>query len=155
MNYRTNRKNLGEPKRGRPARTHDNTLVRDFVRGFWNVAEMQERYPRIEDVLTGTLALRTAGDTSSRNLSRSKLFHILRWVDRISVREVQALLGEQYAERTCQKYTVAATVASRALENFIGALPEAKAEQEVASWADAGFVDSAPCVNDWQYADAA
>lgn len=155
MNYRTNRKNPGETKRGRPARTHDNILVREFVRGFWNVAEMQERYPRTEDVLTGTLALRTAGDTSSRNLCRSKLFHILRWADHISVREVQALLGDQYAERTCQKYAVAAAVASQALGNLIRTLPEYTAELDVAAWADAGFMDTSPCVHDMQYANAA
>ena len=131
IKYRNNRREPGSSGRGRPARTHDNTRARDFVRRFADVREMQARYPRTEDVLTGVLALRTAGD-NSRGLSRKHLFRILRWLDHVTTREVQALLGSRYAERTCQQYAVAATIASRALENFINALPEAQAEREMA-----------------------
>jgi hypothetical protein len=109
-------------QRGRPAKMQDNRAVREFASNFWNATDMTSLYPGTDHILSGVLALKTDGDSATRSLSRTSLFHILSNVDSISVREVQALLRSSYSERTVQKYTEAARVASKALAAFVGTL---------------------------------
>ena len=121
----------GRPsRRGRPAKMQDNHAVREFASNFWNATDMTSVYPATDDILAGVLGLRTEGDSATRSLSRTSLFHILSNLGSISVREVQALLRSSYSERTVQKYTEAARVASKALAAFVGALTSVQASRK-------------------------
>jgi hypothetical protein len=118
------------PKRGRPAKQHDNTAVRAFVRCFWNASDMIETYPKTDDILSGVLALKTEGDSATRSLSRSHLFKILSILPRITAHDVGVVLGARYNERTCQKYAAAACTASKALASYVCNLTEAQAARK-------------------------
>lgn len=109
-------------RRGRPAKSHDNTVTRQFVSNFWNATDMTQTYPATGDILAGVLALKTEGDSSTRSLSRTALFRVLTYSDRITVSDVRRLLGARYSDRAVQRYAEAARVASKALAAFISTL---------------------------------
>jgi len=124
----------GSPsRRGRPVKVQDNRTVHAFASNFWNATDMTQVYPGTDDILSGVLALKTDGDSATRSLSRTCLFHILSNLDSISVREVQALLRSNYSERTVQKYTEAARVASKGLASFAGTLTAEQADKKHSS----------------------
>lgn len=110
----------GHPgRRGRPAKTHDNRTVRQFLAKFWDLHDLVTTFRGANDILTGVQLLRTAGNTSTRGLRLRSLYHVLRHLDDITVVAVQALFRGRYEDQTCQMYAEAARVASKALERFI------------------------------------
>jgi hypothetical protein len=109
-------------------KSHDNTRTRDFLTGYLSVHELCEDHPPIDDIFSGVLALRTAGVTSTRSLSRQVLFHILQQCKAINVSSVTASTLVPYAYRTLTAYASLARVASKAIAGFIETLGEGKAE---------------------------
>lgn len=111
--------------RGRPATTHDNREVRRFLEKFWDVSDLRSTFRGADDILVGTLSLQTLGNTSLRGLRMKSLYHVLRWLDDITVAGAHELFRGRYEERTCRQYAEAARVASKALQTFIRKLTEA------------------------------
>jgi hypothetical protein len=83
------------------------------------VHELCEDYPQIDDIFSGVLELRTAGDTSTRSLSRQVLFHILQQCRTIDVSSIRGATRTPYAYTTLAAYAALARVASKAIEAFI------------------------------------
>jgi hypothetical protein len=116
-------------RRGRPPKSLDNSALRQFAACFFDASDMTSTYPDTDSILSGVLALRSQGDSATRSLSRTTLFQIISRLDSITVGNVQALLGSRYAERTAQKYTEVARVASKALAVFVSNLSQVEAKQ--------------------------
>jgi hypothetical protein len=103
---------------------HDNRHVQQFLSTFYSVTELCEHHRRADDIFSGVLELKTAGDTSTRSISRQQLFHILQWCPEITVRAVLEVTRGRLARQTAERYAALARVASNALERFIRRLPE-------------------------------
>jgi hypothetical protein len=104
----------GHPRRrGRPAKTLDNRIVRAWLRSYWDLQDFCSTNPRAEDVLAGAVSLRTQGDTG-RGLSRKRLFHVLCSLDDITTAGTAAVLS--CPKPTAEVYTRAARVACCLLE---------------------------------------
>lgn len=100
-------------------KTHNNAAVATFLEAYYCASELCEEFPRIDDIFSGVLAAKTAGDTATRSLSRSTLFHILQFCPVIDVESVKEATHGRFSDRTLHKYAAAARVASMALERFI------------------------------------
>ncbi|XHS78114.1 hypothetical protein ACFJGW_20690 [Burkholderiaceae bacterium UC74_6] len=87
-----------------------------FLDGYLTPGEACRDHPWLDCILSGVLALQTAGDTATRSLSRRVLFNILQHCEVISTRAVAELLRGRYAGRTVERYASAARVASKAIE---------------------------------------
>ena len=96
-------------------KTYDNTAVESFLMGYFNAKELCDDFPCADDILTGVLEAKTAGDSSTRSLSRGILFRLLQSCSVVSVEAFAGATRGRYAKRTLQTYTLAARVASRAL----------------------------------------
>ena len=105
------------PRRGRPAKTLDNTAVREWLSSYGSARwEFAQENPRAEDVLTGAASLRTAGDTGG-GLSSKRLFVVLSGLDTITTAGVSEVLA--CGKSTAEAYTRAARVASTALAPLV------------------------------------
>ena len=105
------------PRRGRPAKTLDNTAVRSWLSSYVSDRrEFSQENPRADDVLVGAASLRTAGDTG-RGLSVKRLFAVLRSLDTITTAGVSEVLA--CGKSTAEAYTRAARVASTALAPLV------------------------------------
>ena len=106
-------------------KTHDNATVQDFLDGFYSAGELCIHHPEIDDIFSGVLELKTAGDTATRSLSRQALFHILQWCSAIDVASINEATSGRYAYRSLAGYAAVARVASKAIERYIGRMPTA------------------------------
>lgn len=104
-------------------KTHDNAPVRAFLAPYSTATELCTDHPAIDDLFSGVLALKTAGDTATRSLSRSTLFHILQRCPAVTVEGVKEATTGRYAQRSNEAYAACARVASKALAGFIAKLP--------------------------------
>mgnify|MGYP003383582924 CR=1 FL=1 len=102
---------------------YDNAKVSHFLGGFYHSSQLCEEYPQIDNIFSGVLELRTAGDTATRALSRQTLFHVLQWCPVIDVEAINEVTNRQYAYPTLTRYAALARVASKALGRFIEQLP--------------------------------
>lgn len=129
----------GHPsRRGRPAKTLDNRIVRAWLGSYWDLRDFCDTNPRAEDVLTGAVNLRTQGDTG-RGLSRKRLFHVLCSLDDITTAGVAAVLS--CPRTTSEAYARAARVACCVLEPLaVNGLP-GTAPVEVEDWDDYAVAD--------------
>lgn len=100
-------------------KTLDNRDVRAFLEDFYCASDACECCPELDDIFSGVLALKTAGDTSTRSLSRQVLFHVLQWCDSIDVASISEATQATYAPRTMERYAAVARVASRAIRRVI------------------------------------
>ena len=100
-------------------KTHDNRTVLVFLDGYYCAAELCEEHPCIDDILSGALSLQTAGDTSTRSLSRQVLFHILQRCPTIDVDAINEATSGHYAYRSLAGYAAVARVSSKAIEGYI------------------------------------
>jgi len=100
------------------AKSWDNAKVSDFLDGYFSAGELCRDYPEVDDILSGVLALKTAGDTSTRSLSRQVLFRILQCCPAIDVASIDVMTNGQYSYRSLAGYAAAARVASKALAEF-------------------------------------
>ena len=107
---------------------HDNTKVQAFLFNHYYVTELCETFPQIDDIFSGILELKTPGDTSTRSLSRTVLFHILQWCPVIDVASIERVTHGRYAYRSLAGYAASARVASKAVERFIDTLPGGRRE---------------------------
>jgi hypothetical protein len=118
-------------------KTHDNRSVQEFLFAFAGWSDLHSHVPSADDIVTGALELKTAGDSSTRTLSRRRLFHILRQCSQIDVESVGAATGDRLAYTTLASYAARARVASKALERFIagrprkGTVPTLRQEQQM------------------------
>lgn len=103
---------------------HASGPVHAFLADYWTATELCRVYPQTDDILSGVLALRTAGNTSTRALSRKVLFRILRACPVITTEAVRVVTGNRYSPPTVAQYAALARVASKALEPFVATLPE-------------------------------
>mgnify|MGYP000885099735 CR=1 FL=1 len=83
-------------------KTRDNGAVSAFLGEFLTAGELIEAHPRTDDIITGVLEARTAGDTADCTLSRRVLFHVLQQCPAISVEHIAAVTvnpktGYQYS----------------------------------------------------------
>ena len=118
---------------------HDNHNVHAFLSNYFTASDLCRDHPRIDDIFSGALALKTAGNTATRSLSRSALFHILQRCPVITVAAAGAATNSRYAQSTLEVYAAAARVASKAIGGFINGAPRGltiKQEQELL---DAGY----------------
>lgn len=105
-------------------KTHDNRTVYEFLADYFRTADLCSEYPQIDDIFSGVLAAKTAGDTATRSLSRSTLFTILRRCPVITVEAIAAATGGRYASpRSLTGYAAAARVTSKAIAGFIAGRP--------------------------------
>lgn len=107
----------------RPPKSHDNTRVSALLVWFQSASELIEHHPRADDIFSGALALRTAGSTSTRSLSRKLIFRILQRCPAITVDAVAQTIGRDYSRQSYEGYAAAARVVSKALEGLLGGLP--------------------------------
>jgi len=107
-----------------PPKTHDNERVQAFLQPYLKPHELCEDLPKVDDIFSGVLQLKTAGDTSTRSLSRRTLFHILQSCPSIDVASIDRAVDGRYAYNTLAAYAAAARVASKALQGLIERLPE-------------------------------
>lgn len=108
--------------RGRPSISHDNTLVQDFIASYLTVSELCEDHPQIDNIFSGVLELKTEGDTSTRSLLRSQLFHILQTCPLITTSSVTHATGARYARQTVERYAALTRVISKAIEKQLPGL---------------------------------
>ena len=106
-------------------RTHDSRKVQAFLDSYSTCGELCRAHHRIEDIFSGALELKTAGDSSTRSLSRRALFHVLQSCGSINVASINTVTNGRYAYCTLASYAAAARVASKAIERYIGRLPSA------------------------------
>jgi hypothetical protein len=107
-------------------KVHDNIRVMSMLQPFVTTGELCRTHPAAEDIFSGSLELKTAGDTSTRSLSRRTLFHILQHCPTISVASIASATLGRYAYCTLASYAAAARVASKALAKYIDRLSSTK-----------------------------
>lgn len=98
--------------RGRPPKSHDNALVREWLSCYSDPRDFCRENTRAEDVLYACAHARGPRDTG-RGLHSFKLFAILQSLEAITSSGVAQVLG--CAERTAQVYALSAEIASRAI----------------------------------------
>jgi hypothetical protein len=103
---------------------HRNDTVKTFLSGYLHVGELCREFPQLDDMFSGVLELKTAGNTSTRALSRQVLFHILQWCPVIDVDSINEATNQHYAYSTVAGYAALARVASKAVEGFIAGRPQ-------------------------------
>lgn len=102
---------------------HDSARVHAFIHPYLKAWELCEDHPRIGDIFSGVLELKTAGDTSTRSLSRQVLFHILQCCPAIHVQGIAKATNGRYAYRSHAGYAAAARVASKAIDRYVSEMP--------------------------------
>ena len=122
---------------------HDSQSVHAFLSNYFTASDLCSDHPQVDDIFSGALALKTAGNTATRSLSRSALFHILQRCPVITVAAAGAATNSRYAQSTLEVYAAAARVASNAIAGLIRTPTEGapkgltvKQEQELI---DAGY----------------
>jgi hypothetical protein len=103
-------------------KTHDNGRVKRFLDGYLSPSDLCGDYPQVDDIFSGALALRTAGDTSTRSLSRRAVFAILQQCDTIDTASVDRVTKGHYSYQSVAGYAARARVLSKAIEGFIAGL---------------------------------
>lgn len=99
-------------------KTKDNREVCERLWSYPRFSDLCEVVPTADDVFSAVLAAKTAGDSSTRSLSRKVLFHVLQACPVISAAAVADATRGIYSERTCRAYAAAAGVASVALRRL-------------------------------------
>jgi hypothetical protein len=124
--------------------THDNLVCPALLAGYLGAGEACQEHPWFDSILSGVLTLRTAGDSSTRALSRKVLFSVLQWCPVISVEELQRLLGGRYQSRTVERYAAVARVAAKAVEAHVWKVDPASLKvngiREARQWVDEPYV---------------
>lgn len=105
---------------GRPAKTHDNSAVHEYLSSFLTYSEFKDEAPPIlasqfDDVLTGVTRLDYGGNT--RPLSRKVLFTLLAHLPVITTGNIMEVHG--CSEQHARKIAAALRVASQAIRNCI------------------------------------
>lgn len=114
--------------RGRPPKAHDNRRVAAFVSHYPTAFDLGQDRPALDDVLTGAAHLQSAGQGSTRPLSRLKLFMVLQHCQTISTGAVSGVLGGECCRSQADRYAAAARVASRAIVCHLERRPEWEGE---------------------------
>lgn len=129
--------------RGRPPKVHDNSRVSAFLiaaaavdptPGDWrDNTNAPARDPAalvltpwkgpLDDVITGAKWLQSAGQDSSRPLSRVRLLRVLSGCPTISPRAVGQALGGAASRSTVDRYAASARVASKAIAGLLDRHP--------------------------------
>lgn len=116
---------------------HNNLTVKNFLSDYFQAGDLCEQFHKVDDIFSGILELKTAGNSATRSLSRQVLFHILQCCPVINVDSINEATNRQYAYSTIAGYAATARVASKALEVFIAGLTKdtatttTKQEQQV------------------------
>jgi hypothetical protein len=97
-----------------------------FLSDYANVSELCRDHPQVDDLFSGVLALKTAGNTATRSLSRCTLFQILQRCPVITVAAAIVATNNRYASSTIEGYAAAARVASRAITSFMTRFPDGR-----------------------------
>ncbi len=103
---------------------YDNTPVRSFLQGYDSSSELCSELPRVDDIFTGALSLKTSGNTATRTLSRKTLFRVLQSCSAVDIDTVNKATGGRYAYSTVADYAALARVISKALLRLIPLLPK-------------------------------
>ena len=102
---------------------HNSARVQAFLYPYLKAWELTDAHPAIGDILTGTLELKTAGDSSTRSMSRAVLFHVLQCCGSIHVDAIDKATNRRYAYRSLASYSAAARVASKAIDRYLDGVP--------------------------------
>lgn len=103
-------------------KSFDNRIVQEHLSPGTTLAEAYEARPWLEDILTGTVLLKTQGETASRPLRKSMVLHILGTCEVITVEAVHRVTNHRYSNAQASKYAACARVASRAIRSHLEAL---------------------------------
>lgn len=114
----------------RPLKTYNNSAVCTFLHQFYTPSDLCEAYPPIDDIFTGLLQARTAGDTASRSLSRHTLFRILSRCPVIDTGSVSKATNYELAPRTVSGYAAIARAASLFIRQFMARLPPSEDDDD-------------------------
>lgn len=121
-----------EPKPKRPGnatKSHDSQRVQQFVLAFINGTHLCEAHSAADDILVGAAWLQPEGHKATRPLKRGVLFQVLRACPYITTAAVkEATSVHQYCPAQVARYAASARVASKALESWLDANPQAEAE---------------------------
>lgn len=101
----------------------DNRTVSNFLQPYLTCAELIDDHPRMDDVFSGALAAKSAGDSSTRTLSRGTLFHVLRACTDITTAEVERVTHGRYKPSTVAAYAGRARLASLAIARYVERQP--------------------------------
>ena len=96
-------------------KAHDNSAVQSFLHNYYSASELCRELPRVDDIFSGALSLRTTGNTATRSLSRKTLFQVLQSCAVVDIDCVNKATGLRYAYRTLADYAALARVVSAAL----------------------------------------
>lgn len=105
-------------------KAYDNGAVQSFINNYYSAGELCRELPLVDDILSGVMSLKTAGNTATRSLSRKTLFHILQTCPVVDVEAISRVTGGRYAYSTVAEYASLARVTSRALAAVIPTLPK-------------------------------
>lgn len=124
--------------RGRPAKSHDNRRVAEFIEATFIADPPAELSPYagsppwarpLESILTGVAWLQSEGQASTRCLSVHRLRCVL-LCPAINVPAVAEALGEHTGQSTAERYTLHARVASKAIASLLDQNPHWEAEAQ-------------------------
>lgn len=110
-------------RRGRPPKSLENSQVQNLLQSFWSMRDAFGKFPELDDIITGVTRLQTAGQGSTRPMPRHKLYQILSVCHVITSERIASLLPCSYHHSTVARYTLAARVASAAIQREIERRP--------------------------------
>lgn len=96
-------------------KTHDNREVKEYLYPPSLLWEACEDHPWLDDILTGAVWLKSAGDTSTRPLRKALVYQVLSLCDDITTVAVQDITGGRHSPQHAALYAAAGRVASRAV----------------------------------------
>lgn len=98
--------------RGRPAIVFDNKQVQHFLSDFWSLREASMAHPVLETIFTGASRLQSERQGSTRPLSASLIYKLLRQCDIITSENISGCFRSERSKSTIARYAGAARVAS-------------------------------------------
>ena len=109
--------------KGNATKSHDNRAVKAFLEPVSLLHHTCEEHPWLAHILDGVVWLKSPGDTATRPLRRSLVYHIISMCDVISTDAVHEVTGGRFSAQTAARYAAVARVASKAAAARIRTLP--------------------------------
>ena len=99
---------------GNATKRHDNRAVKAALEPVSFLHHACEEHPWLGPILDGVVWLKSPGDTATRPLRRSLVYHIISMCDVISTEAVHEVTGGRCSAQTAARYAAVARVASKA-----------------------------------------
>lgn len=111
----------------------DNRSVKAFLEPASLLHHAYEDHPWLEHILEGVVRLKSPGDTATRPLMRSLVYHIISMCDVISTEAVHEVTGGRYSAQGAARYAAIARVASKAAAARIRSLAGAESSGSISN----------------------